>query len=133
LRAKAWAAAFAAAACALALPAHADPLVPAPYGPGFTGGVVVGPRDGCRTVVHCTPGDFSNRPAHRRYYDNYFDVPVPRYSGQRPLRGNPALSGTAALGSAHLRWCSDRYRSYRASDDTYQPLSGPRRRCISPE
>lgn len=127
------AAALAVAVLAVASPLRADTLVPTPYGPGFGGGVVIGPRDGCRTVIHCAPGDFANRPAYRRYYDRELDVPVPRYSGQRPLRGNPAISGSIGLPSGHVRWCSERYRSYRASDDTYQPLSGPRRPCLSPE
>jgi hypothetical protein len=29
-------------------------------------------------------------------------------------------------------WCAERYRSYRASDNTYQPYSGARRRCEQP-
>lgn len=32
----------------------------------------------------------------------------------------------------HDRWCDDRYRSYRVSDDTFQPYHGPRRKCNSP-
>ena len=32
----------------------------------------------------------------------------------------------------HLDWCYDRYRSYRARDNSYQPYSGPRRQCRSP-
>jgi BA14K-like protein len=32
----------------------------------------------------------------------------------------------------HLRWCYDRYRSYRASDNTFQPNYGPRQLCVSP-
>jgi hypothetical protein len=35
-------------------------------------------------------------------------------------------------GSAHVQWCYDRYRSYRAYDNTYQPYNGPRRQCYSP-
>jgi hypothetical protein len=35
-------------------------------------------------------------------------------------------------GSAHVRWCYNRYRSYRAWDNTYQPYNGPRRQCYSP-
>jgi hypothetical protein len=35
-------------------------------------------------------------------------------------------------GSAHVEWCYDRYRSYRAYDNTWQPYYGPRRQCISP-
>lgn len=35
-------------------------------------------------------------------------------------------------GNAHVSWCYDRYRSYRASDNTFQPYNGPRRSCRSP-
>jgi hypothetical protein len=35
-------------------------------------------------------------------------------------------------GSSHVEWCYDRYRSYRASDNTFQPYNGPRRQCYSP-
>lgn len=34
--------------------------------------------------------------------------------------------------SRHVAWCNDHYRSYRASDNTFQPYHGPRRQCISP-
>ncbi|MGP2493127.1 BA14K family protein [Mesorhizobium sp. PUT5] len=33
---------------------------------------------------------------------------------------------------AHEQWCYARYRSYRASDNTFQPNNGPRRQCRSP-
>lgn len=35
-------------------------------------------------------------------------------------------------GNAHVDWCYARYRSYRASDNTFQPYNGPRRQCVSP-
>ena len=35
-------------------------------------------------------------------------------------------------GSAHVQWCYDRYRSYRAYDNTFQPYNGPRQLCYSP-
>lgn len=35
-------------------------------------------------------------------------------------------------GNAHMTWCLDRYRSYRAEDNSYQPYNGPRRACESP-
>lgn len=35
-------------------------------------------------------------------------------------------------GSAHVRWCYNRYRSYREWDNTFQPYHGPRRQCYSP-
>lgn len=34
--------------------------------------------------------------------------------------------------SAHVRWCYNRYRSYREWDNTFQPYNGPRRQCYSP-
>ena len=33
---------------------------------------------------------------------------------------------------AHVEWCYDRYRSYRAYDNTFQPYNGGRRQCYSP-
>ncbi|MFN4100085.1 MAG: BA14K family protein [Pararhodobacter sp.] len=36
------------------------------------------------------------------------------------------------LSSNHLNWCRDRWRSYRVSDNSYQPYNGPRRVCVSP-
>jgi hypothetical protein len=36
------------------------------------------------------------------------------------------------LSNAHVRWCYSKYRSYRASDNTFQPYNGPRRQCRSP-
>ncbi|WP_274629104.1 BA14K family protein [Arvimicrobium flavum] len=35
-------------------------------------------------------------------------------------------------GDAHVQWCYNRYRSYRAYDNTFQPYNGPRRQCYSP-
>ena len=51
-----------------------------------------------------------------------YAAPPPRY---RPA---PAYG----YGPRHHDWCYARYRSYRASDGTYQPYHGPRRRCNSP-
>jgi hypothetical protein len=33
---------------------------------------------------------------------------------------------------AHVEWCSRRYRSYRAEDNSYRPYGGGRRTCESP-
>ncbi len=35
-------------------------------------------------------------------------------------------------GNSHVSWCYDRWRSYRAYDNSYQPYGGPRRICYSP-
>ena len=34
--------------------------------------------------------------------------------------------------NAHVRWCYNRYRSYRAADNSFQPNYGPRQQCVSP-
>ena len=36
------------------------------------------------------------------------------------------------LTNAHVRWCYDRYRSYDADSNTFQPYNGRRRACYSP-
>ncbi|RWX75797.1 BA14K family protein [Neorhizobium lilium] len=46
----------------------------------------------------------------------------PRYAAPRRYVG----------GNSHVEWCYSRYRSYRASDNTFQPNNGPRRQCNSP-
>jgi hypothetical protein len=35
-------------------------------------------------------------------------------------------------GNSHVQWCYDHYRSYRASDNTFQPNYGGRKQCRSP-
>lgn len=69
------------------------------------------------------------RPYVRRpvYSGFYFGLGVPAYRYYAPPR-RYYRSG----GSAHVAWCYDRYRSYRAWDNTYQPYHGPRRQCWSP-
>lgn len=34
--------------------------------------------------------------------------------------------------NAHVQWCYDRYRSYDAYSNTFQPYNGPRQQCYSP-
>ena len=51
---------------------------------------------------------------------NYYDAPPRRYYR------------AGRLSSAHVQWCYNRYRSYRAYDNTFQPYNGPRQQCYSP-
>jgi hypothetical protein len=44
----------------------------------------------------------------------------------------PRHSGRIVLSRAHVNWCENRYRSYRAWDNTFQPYHGPRKQCWSP-
>jgi BA14K-like protein len=85
----------------------------------------------------------------RRYYGNRYDN---RYDGNRYYRDRyyrhdntgAIIGGLAAgaiiggiiasqprvrTGSSHVDYCYSKYRSYRASDNTYQPNYGPRRQC----
>lgn len=69
---------------------------------------------------------------HRRRPTVYFDLDLtpqryiqPRYHERRQYR-------VVRLPRAHVAWCYDRYRSYRASDNSFQPHYGPRRECRSP-
>ena len=74
------------------------------------------------------------RPGYRRHGDFWFP-PAAFIAGailggaltaqEPPIRYRPR-------GNAHIDWCYDRYRSYRASDNTFQPYNGPRRQCRSP-
>ncbi len=41
-------------------------------------------------------------------------------------------SSTVSDNSNHIQWCSNQYRSYRASDNSYQPFAGVRKTCNSP-
>jgi hypothetical protein len=50
-------------------------------------------------------------------------------SGQYPHQGTQRGS---YLSRSHIDWCHNRWRSYRVSDNSYQPYNGPRRMCVSP-
>lgn len=73
------------------------------------------------------------RPGYRSH--NGFWFPAAAFITGAIVGG--AISGDSGVrvrnyGSSHVGWCSDRYRSYRASDNTFQPYNGPRRTCVSP-
>ena len=38
----------------------------------------------------------------------------------------------ARLSDSHTGYCANRYRSYDAATNTFQPFEGPRRECVSP-
>lgn len=76
------------------------------------------------------------RPGYRRYNDFWF--PAAAFIGGAIVGG--ALASPAPVyrapaygySQSHVDWCYSRYRSYRASDNTFQPYNGPRRECYSP-
>ena len=70
------------------------------------------------------PGYYDGGYYGRGYYGGTYYRP--RYYAPRYYRQ------TYYGGSAHIRWCYARYRSYSAYDNTFQPYYGPRQVCVSP-
>lgn len=74
-----------------------------------------------------------HRPGYRQYNGWWFPsaafmagaIMGGAMTAEPPVRYRPR-------GNAHIDWCYSRYRSYRASDNTFQPYNGPRRQCRSP-
>lgn len=100
---------------------------------------------------HRPPNWHGNRPGYRPgYWNGYHGYNYARpgyryYNGWwYPLAAfgigaavgsaiaQPSYGYAGGYSSAHYQWCEDRYRSYRASDNTFQPNNGPRRQCNSP-
>lgn len=79
-------------------------------------------------------GRWDRRSDHRRYYRPdagiYFNFGPPPPVYRRYVE--PRRIHRYRLSQAHVDWCYARYRSYRASDNTFQPYNGPRRQCLSP-
>ncbi|MBV2143104.1 BA14K family protein [Falsochrobactrum sp. TDYN1] len=77
------------------------------------------------------------RRGYRRHSDGWW-YPLAAFGAGAILGG--ALSSPAPVqrapvyrhSNSHVQWCYNRYRSYRASDNTFQPYNGPRRQCYSP-
>ncbi|MDX8529635.1 BA14K family protein [Mesorhizobium sp. VK25A] len=72
------------------------------------------------------------RRGYRRHGDYWF--PLAAFATGALITGAIVNSENNRVyrGNSHVQWCYDRYRSYRASDNTFQPNSGPRRQCESP-
>jgi hypothetical protein len=91
-------------------------------------------HDARRGWYHGYHGSRHHHRGWRRHSDGFW-YPLAAFGLGAAIGGAIANSAPPAghrLGSAHVRWCYDRYRSYRASDNTYQPYNGPRRQCYSP-
>jgi hypothetical protein len=99
--------------------------------PGYGGQYRSGPR-----YWRGHRGYRSYRPGYRRY-GGYWYPPAAFIAGAiiggalaaPPPRGHYR---SYHYSPEHVEWCYGRYRSYRASDNTFQPYNGPRRQCRSP-
>ena len=69
------------------------------------------------------------RPGFHHYYGGYWYA-APWWVG--PGIGFGITVPGVALGSAHVQWCLNRYRSYDPASDSFLGYDGFRHRCISP-
>lgn len=70
------------------------------------------------------------RPGYRRHNGVWF--PLAAFATGAIVGGAISNNNTVRYGGSHVEWCQNRYRSYRVSDNTFQPNNGPRRQCNSP-
>ncbi len=72
-------------------------------------------------------------PATNTYRSFQGQVRVCQPSSEKSVDAMASTSSTAAdpLANAAI-WCANRYKSYRAEDNTYQPYDGPRMKCTPP-
>ncbi|MBR7651812.1 BA14K family protein [Brucella oryzae] len=83
-------------------------------------------------------GDRYYRHGYRRHNDGWW-YPLAAFGAGAIIGGAiaappPPVYRAPAYGysNSHVQWCYNRYRSYRASDNTFQPYNGPRQQCYSP-
>lgn len=97
-------------------------------GPRFGGRSFGRPHFGNRQGAFFYNGHrgFRDRRAGYRFYNGWWFPPA---AFAMTILPGPVASDGA---DAHVQWCYDRWRSYRAWDNSYQPNNGPRRRCVSP-
>ena len=80
-------------------------------------------------------GYYNGRRGYREYRRGYreyngFWFPAAAFIAGALITG--AINDAPRAGGSHVSWCYDRYRSYRAYDNTFQPYNGPRQQCYSP-
>ncbi|MDQ6434519.1 BA14K family protein [Mesorhizobium sp. LHD-90] len=90
-------------------------------------------RDGRRGYYRGHRGYDYYRPGYRRYDDGFW-YPAAAFAAGAILGGAIASEPRVVVreGGSHTQWCYNRYRSYRAYDNTFQPYNGPRQQCVSP-
>jgi len=125
-------------------PNHGGPNRPGPGGPGWNG-PGHGPGHGGPNWnrPNNRPGYWNGhhgyngpRNGYRRHSDGYW-YPLAAFGVGALIGGAIANQGgrevaPPSLSRDHLRWCENRYRSFRASDNSFQPNNGPRQACVSP-
>jgi hypothetical protein len=87
-------------------------------------------RRGNRAYYNGHRGYRDRRPGYRQHNGWWF--PPAAFIAGAIIGGGLANQQPQRLSRQHVRWCQERWRSYRVSDNSYQPLNGPRRACVSP-
>lgn len=86
-------------------------------------------RRGDRAYFNGHRGFRDRRDGYRQYNGYWF----PSFAFSFQVNSDePRGRVQVRLSERHINWCEDRYRSYRASDNTFQPNRGPRKQCVSP-
>ncbi|MCX8996009.1 BA14K family protein [Rhizobiaceae bacterium BDR2-2] len=77
-------------------------------------------------------GSRQSRPGYRRHSDGFW-YPLAAFAAGAIIGGAVNAPRPAqAMSQRHVQWCSSRYRTYRAYDNTYAPRVGVRAQCSSP-
>lgn len=87
-------------------------------------------RENRRGWYHGQRGYRDHRRGYRRHSDGFW-YPLAAFGAGAIIGGAIAPHG-ASTSNRHVRWCADRYKTYRASDNTYVPRVGVRAICRSP-
>lgn len=80
---------------------------------------------------HGHRGYRDRRDGYRRHSDGFW-YPLAAFGAGAIIGGTIASQPRANRVSSHVEWCASRYRTYRASDNTYVPRAGVRAQCVSP-
>ncbi|HKF94465.1 MAG TPA: BA14K family protein [Gammaproteobacteria bacterium] len=90
------------------------------------------PRPGYHNGYH---GSNYYRKGYRRYNDGWW-YPLAAFGAGAIIGGaiasQPPATSYDGINPRHVQWCTDRYRTYRAYDNTYAPQVGVRAQCYSP-
>jgi hypothetical protein len=117
-------------------PATSAPIT-SPANPGFTAPITLAShrdvrRFGEPRYYKGYKGSREHRRGYRRHSNGLW-FPLAAFGLGAIIGGTVNRAPAMAYGgNAHVSWCYDRYRSYRAYDNTFQPYNGPRRLCYSP-
>ena len=90
-------------------------------------------RDHRRGEYRGHRGSREQRRGYRRHNDGWW-YPLAAFGAGAIIGGaiNNQQGRPQAVSSRHVQWCADRYRTYRASDNTYVPRVGVRAYCSTP-